>query len=362
MRHRSCLTLILTMALLMIPLGAGADIYDPGQNPMRQFGMAIDSDKLFETPFIKTTHAQITTLFNKNRPLDKRVQVGTLALEKIQALIKPGFSQGETPLELEIFQSLETIIFYYKGLAPEVDTIYPESWRVDRVKFTLPPSKSRPEIDFKSTYIHGNDPDRFRAAIDALGVVNLIHKSLSYIRRDASLAKLEGVVLERGKEWNAYFNKGVAQWPWEMMANGWCYRKKISGKKGLLQPPESQLICLHPEVAMEYVDGAEDGSELEPALMLEVLGINAWSWEKNGAQKGPMGLCLPVGVSLVVSYSDRNGTDDVGIGGLLRINHVYTLGVTSHGDDIGLFISLNAAKLFTSGRDKLESYLEYFNP
>ena len=55
----------------------------------------------------------------------------------------------------------------------------------------------------------------------------------------------------------------------------------------------------------------------------------------------------PIGLSVVAALSDRSTVDDFGWGMVFHYNHVYSLGVTKHGDSKAYFLSMDLMKLYT---------------
>ena len=104
---------------------------------------------------------------------------------------------------------------------------------------------------------------------------------------------------------------------------------KRTGKnpQGFEPIPTSQIIFLHPGASLEWRDarkGSTD-SRTKPAVYLEVLGINKWRWnEDTGAMIGGKGL------SLIVSYTQRDAAKDFGVGLMFhsRRTRQFTLGIT----------------------------------
>jgi len=147
------------------------------------------------------------------------------------------------------------------------------------------------------------------------------------------------------KQWDSYFNEARSQFPWELLLNGYLYGRKIADERGLQAPPESQLILLHPSPALEYVSAADDGSRFEPAVVIELLGYNRWSWN-GGRQKNPWG------GSLIASVSDRAGVDNWGYGGMVHYKNTFSLGVSSRDGDLGVFVSVDLGKWINKYSEK----------
>lgn len=144
--------------------------------------------------------------------------------------------------------------------------------------------------------------------------------------------------------WQAYYYHARPQNVLELAVNSWRFHTETSGQAGFISPPDYQWIVLHPNLAMEYVANAPDGSAWRESLMLELFGQNRWRWQ--GARMG-----RAFGWSVVASYSDRAGVADAGWGLMAHVNHIYSFGVTRRGDDNGVFLSVDLLRLFPGWSD-----------
>lgn len=133
------------------------------------------------------------------------------------------------------------------------------------------------------------------------------------------------------KEWNRYFDEGRSQYPWEYAANYalWA-RTKRAGEVGT--PLDYQIILLHPSPVIENVKDARDGENTEPALMIEVVGINYWQSDK---------WYQPTGASLVTIHADRDEVRDWAYGVAVHFNNNLTIGMARHENENGIFISVD---------------------
>jgi hypothetical protein len=169
-----------------------------------------------------------------------------------------------------------------------------------------------------------------------------------------------GFVRERTAPWDTYFEEGIAQWPWELLlVNGPLYAHGTRDDLGSPSPPTYQLVVAHPDLAMEYAPNAGDGQQFKAVLMVEMLGVDYWSWKRDGRQGGPF-FGYPLGVGIVTTYADREGLPDWGWGGVVHLNHVFNLGVTFRDGDPGYFVSANISRLFskaTAQKAKFEGLL-----
>lgn len=148
-------------------------------------------------------------------------------------------------------------------------------------------------------------------------------------------------------QWEKYFTSTRSQTAIELSINSKIYKDKITSKH-FVPPPSLQVIFLHPNLMMEYVDEADEGNQFKESLAIEWVGVNMWDTK------------IPFGASLISSYSDRSGVRDVGHGLLIHINNKYSIGVTDHDGETGYSISVDLLKLFESAQSK-KNWFERFN-
>jgi len=147
-------------------------------------------------------------------------------------------------------------------------------------------------------------------------------------------------------DWEEYFSNSRSQTFLDRSLTTVFYRDEL--KSSMFQKaPDTQYILLHPGVVMEYVDNAQDGEQLEAAFVIEWIGINRWRgcdlWFVN----------VPCGASVVSTYSDRAGVDDMSIGLMFHINNHYSLGADVRGGDIGLFVTIDLLKAFENQEERV---------
>lgn len=156
-------------------------------------------------------------------------------------------------------------------------------------------------------------------------------------------------------QWKRYATEARSQTPIELFINSKWFDRKES-EQGFVGAPDYQIIFLHPSVVMESVNNAADGSKFKAGLAMEWIGGNWWSWSDGEDAQ----METPLGVSIISTYADRAGTKDVGHGLMFHYDHVYSLGVTRHGDDTGVFLSIDLQKLFTDKAAKLAEVKQKF--
>ena len=191
---------------------------------------------------------------------------------------------------------------------------------------------------------------RSKQLINTLAFSELFGKKYS----STAIKNIQTELKIMSEKWNVFFYDSKSMYPWDITFTDLVYKvfakeNRSTYTDGFRNPPEWQFFILHPSAAFEYVDAAEDGEQLKPAVYAELIGANRW-------EKGFLGL---TGLSAIISYSDRKDVSDVGWGGLLTFDNVYSLGVTTRSGDIGVFVSLDLANLF---REKIKpSWNKYKN-
>lgn len=179
----------------------------------------------------------------------------------------------------------------------------------------------------------------------ALRLAALVERALTFQSRPIlEEARLEAA--RRNRMWHAYFEEARVQLPLELVVNSSLYRRRAKDEGGFAEAPRYQVILLHPSAGLQYVRSAQAGSRFEPALLVEVAGINAWQWKQDGS----MGTAL--GASLVATYSDRAGAKGAGGGVAIHVNHRYSVAFTAHGGRLGITVSTDLARFFTKADDE----------
>jgi len=150
------------------------------------------------------------------------------------------------------------------------------------------------------------------------------------------------------QHWNDYYDESKSQTLWEMSLNKRIFQNATEGF-GYAEPPEWQLVVMHPSMVIENVSDAVDGQQTKESIMIEALGADWWQQDK---------WYLPSGGSLVATYSDRAGVDDWGYGVSLNFDSKFTLGVADHGGELGTFVTVDLLKLLQDKSETIKSYRE----
>jgi len=360
MKLQKFLYLTIVIGAIFFACVAAADIYDPGNDIETSFADAIEGDALTNTPSIQKT-ANLVKDFNDEAAEGEKRLVNGLSSFKEIVFYSRGKLDPNTPLEADLLNSIESVWRQLSGSEPQNELIRATNWKIDQNDFTVKLIPNELFLNFKTTYLDKVpfQPDFYTKAIDALGILKLAEDTMNYVKRKAALEKIGAVARERKAQWQVYFDKSLPQWPWELaLVNGPIYGNTLKHEKGLGKIPDWQLIVAHPDVALEYVGGASDGDQFSPALMIEIIGANFWSWKDGAKQKGPLGFPIPLGMGFITTFADRADADDWGFGGVIHFNHVYNVGATFRGSDTGIFVSVNLAKLFENKSKKAQEYLD----
>lgn len=199
----------------------------------------------------------------------------------------------------------------------------------------------------------------YTAAQDILRYAKLVERSLTYYSRPIIDAHTSDA-RRRDHQWDAYFDEALFQYPWELALNGAWLKKHDprqedaqGNKLGFLPPPTSQWILLHPNVGMEYVEGAPDGQQFKPLVYIEVFGYNRWRWGGSGEMKNALGW------SVLASYADRAAIQDLRYGLMMHYHNRFDLGITYNDKDTGVILSIDLAQAVDRVSDKARKVLRF---
>ena len=177
-----------------------------------------------------------------------------------------------------------------------------------------------------------------------IGLLKDVYRPLS----DGPLRKTLDFLTNKEKEWESFIEESRSQTFVDIAVTSWLYDKMYdNGEHDFKSPPKVQWFSLHLSPIIENVSAAIDGDQFKESLALEVIGFNKW---KDG--------CFGVacGASFIVNYTDRNGVDDTGWGLMFHVDNSYSFGVTKHGGDTGIFITVDLLKLFQDKKSAFDDY------
>ena len=186
--------------------------------------------------------------------------------------------------------------------------------------------------------------------------VKLAQDLAGYNERGELYAQLQDSLIAN-KRWEAYFNEARFQWWWEVMINGRRMQKgdgcdqngETQQRDGFCTVPNDQVIFMHPDVALSWIDGADASSDLGAAFVVEVYGRNKWEWDGAKMEKAR-------GWSVIASYSDQ--VDDWGYGLMYHYRNRYSLAVTSTSGDVGVLLSMDFSDALFERKAKYKDYLQ----
>lgn len=211
------------------------------------------------------------------------------------------------------------------------------------------------EIDFDRIYEQACSGDQVGNCADLFvnGACVLAHATLQHQVLHAFLAdnrKAFGEYLTAlDDRWQAYRAEGRSLYPWELALNEWLWWD-YSNAAGFSEPPSSQWVVLHPDVALRY-DDKTDGDRLNEAVTLEILGYDRWSYVDSGFTKW-------VGFSAVAAWT---GEGPASWGLMTHWQPNLAVGVTyrkeGNEDQYFLLVSVDAGKLLTKAGSVREELL-----
>jgi len=146
----------------------------------------------------------------------------------------------------------------------------------------------------------------------------------------------------RDARWRSYFADARSQYPWELFVNSWRYETRVRRDRGLSGPPDWQWIVMHPDIGMQYVRSAAAGDRFKPALILELIGYNWWTW---GEEHKPQNAW---GVSLARTYADTASVPSSAWGLAIHRSNKYTLTLTRKAGKTGVLLSIDLAGAVTT--------------
>ena len=216
-----------------------------------------------------------------------------------------------------------------------------------------------------------------------------VRDSLAFIDRVKTLTDSKSASVLKGElskmdrriaYWDAYLDEQQFQYFWELSTNYCmdypdfsrleklqCFVPILAGLKaqrardkapqqGWGEIPTTRWIFLHPEIGIAVSQGEEDGSEVQPSLIFEWIGIKRWKWngdwkkDTDSAYACRWGLC-PIGMSIVSQYADLASHKDLGHGASVHFKN-FAISATHHEGERGgsedwvISLNLNLSKLF----------------
>lgn len=239
---------------------------------------------------------------------------------------------------------------------PDVALFRRDAW--EQVRMNLPEYKNEGDPSFRDLDIGSAMDEDCKEPASSLCTTTLtqgkqtmlywkLADKLAFTVSSATSDELARQVAAKDALWNGYLYDSKPMLPFDLALTDLFERqwsKSDQYPEGFREPPVRQWFFLHPSVAMEYVSAAEDGQQLKPILIVELIGVNYWDNRRRPINV-PV-LRMFSGASLIVSYADRAGLKDTGVGALFTFDNVYSIGVTRYDSETGVSISLDLANLY----------------
>ncbi|MCH8529345.1 MAG: hypothetical protein LAT65_00710 [Saccharospirillum sp.] len=216
--------------------------------------------------------------------------------------------------------------------------------------FNTMPSSSRvrfpPELDEQCLNVVGSS-NRYescqQALEDASVAFNAYRHSYDQYRFDQNRRELTTL----RDEWKRFLDESRSQTLVDVWFTTLMHRNYYAQNR-LVPPASTQYFLLHPHVVYEYVGDAPAGQRGKAALGAEWVGVNWWD------------LKVPLGVSLVSTWSDRADTPAVGHGLLLTVSNHYLFGWTMRDESHAFFLTVDFLKASQSAGRQLDRYKSMF--
>jgi hypothetical protein len=181
---------------------------------------------------------------------------------------------------------------------------------------------------------------------------------LSFRVSQTAINQIGDRVAEKKKLWDRYLYDSKPMQLFDFVATDFMdgrWKKSDQYPDGFREPPDTQWFLLHLSVAVEQLGAAPDGEEFKPVLVLEVFGANRWRADRRWFPV--WGLKHLSGASLAVTYADRAGVRDTGVGPVLTFDNVYSVGLIRYESNTALLFSIDLSNLYREkNQEKYESF------
>jgi hypothetical protein len=167
----------------------------------------------------------------------------------------------------------------------------------------------------------------------------------------------------RDARWAAYHDDGLFQWPWELRRNGRrlgqseaCGRYASGMQRGFCAVPRKQVIFFHPDVALQWRDGAGSSSDLDGIAVMEVFGRYWWKWGgKSGAE-----VEHARGFSVMATYGPADNKSRFGGGLMYHGPRGNSIGLTFAKDKVGVVASIGVSDRLFDATDRAKTRMQEF--
>lgn len=266
------------------------------------------------------------------------------------------FVRGDAMKRLQAgdFDKLPTMLDYFAGAflasdgfprqLPEL-IVNRDGFTVLQYRFSGDPAETVGQITLNGAPINVATANGPQAVTRETAIESLRDAIAPYKLNAASFTAHETHVqlLALAEDWDRYFEQGRPQTFADICVTTVMERRHFQTDH-LVGPPSRQWFVLHPNVVIENVNAAPDGSQLKGAIAMEWFGVNWWN------------LKVPLGISLCSLYSDRKDVDDLGHGVMVYVANKFCLGWVNHGGDQGFFVSMDLLRLVDSKKSKLDAF------
>jgi hypothetical protein len=191
----------------------------------------------------------------------------------------------------------------------------------------------------------------FASQLDLVRVANLMERLRGYTQSGSLAAQYEESQLAL-RQWEAYRSKAHHQYFWELFINGQRMGKDLcpedagSGMKmGFCKVPTSQLIVLHPEAALRFSRSAAKSSDLQAALLIEIIGTYSWHWKTDG-RKDTAEMADRRGYSLAATYTQSNVEKRWGFGPMVHWGDMSAALTKARGGSWALVVNVALAERY----------------
>lgn len=189
--------------------------------------------------------------------------------------------------------------------------------------------------------------EAFFSQLDIVRTANLMDRLRGYSQSPLLAQQYDESQLAL-KRWDAYRTQGQHQYIWEVFINGLvmdgdpglCPRDAGTGMKmGFCKVPESQWIVAHPEAGLRWSDGAEQRSDLQAALVIQLVGRYRWKWDGDQMTQRR-------GYSLAATYSQSDTNKRWAFGPMIHYDDMSLAVTKAPGGHWGLVVNVALADRF----------------
>jgi hypothetical protein len=125
----------------------------------------------------------------------------------------------------------------------------------------------------------------------------------------------------------------------------------IPRQEGFSEPPTSQILFLHPSVALAYRDSEDD--KLQEALGLDLIGFYRWRW----GGKNEAGVTKPFGLTLTMAWDG----EDLSYGVSVHLPKNWSVGVVTNGNgNVSALLSMDLGNYLLDKKKSVDKLRQKF--